>query len=250
MPPVLETPGYEITPSTAAAVCGSVSSRTLHFTHLIGRKTGSAKRPVVSASHSHSWRCGKRVTARSCERAGAAWKLTRNRRQATVELRVPSNTTSLVSGAQITSGLNHSTATSGSAAPNYAFCSSSRRHRRKQFFSNSKAEKGAQPLETEITHHGVAACHSQNFIKLAPVNTDNRTRLGMTLERALARALTSSTLSGGRVFLCIFNTAGNVGSILFFHGYAVLFLDRPVARFCHPLSMRLCLSVCPPVDRH
>ena len=32
----------------------------------------------------------------------------------------------------------------------------------------------------------------KNLIKLAPVKTDNRTRLGMTLEGALARALTSS----------------------------------------------------------
>ena len=73
----------------------------------------------------------------------------------------------------------------------------------------------------------------KNFIKLAPVNTDNRTRLGMTLERALARALTSSTLSGGRVFLCIFNTARPVGSILFSHGYATKFFSwtRPVARW-------------------
>ena len=155
-------------------------SRALHFSHLIGRKTGSSKRPVVSASRSHSWRCGKRVTARSCERAGAAWKLTRTWRQGTVELRVPSNATSLVSGAHITSRHNHSTATSESAATNYAICFSSRRHRRKQCFSNSKVEKGPQLPETEITHHGVAACHSQNFIKLAPVNTDNRTQLGMT----------------------------------------------------------------------
>ena len=116
------------------------------------------------------------------------------------------------------------------------------------FFSNSKAEKGAQPLGTEKTHHGVAACHSQNFIKLAPVNTDNRTRFGMTLERALARAPTSSTLSGGRVFLCIFNTTRPVGSILFFHGYAVLFLDRPVARWA---IRSQCASVClSRVDRH
>ena len=79
LPPGLKTPGYGITPPTAAVVGGSLSSRTLQFAHLIARKTGSAKRPVVSASRSHSWRCGKRVTARSCERARAAWKLTRNR---------------------------------------------------------------------------------------------------------------------------------------------------------------------------
>ena len=167
LPPVLETPGYGITPSTAAAVGGSLSSRALHFTHLIGRKTGSSKRSVVSASRSHSWRCGKRVTARSCERAGAAWKLTRNWRQGTVELRVPSNDTSAVQ--QLRGQLQ---------ITQYVF--SSRRHRRKQCFSNSKAEKGPRLPETEITHLGVAACHSQNFIKLAPVNTDNRTRLGMT----------------------------------------------------------------------
>ena len=93
---------------------------------------------------------------------------------------MPSNATSLVSGAQITSGRNHSTAASGSAATNYATCFSSRRHRRKHCLSNSKAEKGTQLPETEITHHGVAACHSQNFIKLALVNTDTRKRLGMT----------------------------------------------------------------------
>ena len=161
---VLQTPGYGTTPSTAAAVGGSLSSRTLHFAHLIGRKTGSAKRPVVSASPIHSWRSGKRVTAWSCERPRAAWKLTRNRRQGTVELRVQSILLSLVSGAQITSRLNRSTATSGSGATNYAICFSSRRHRRKQcFFRIQKAERGPQLPQTEVTHHGVAACHSQKF---------------------------------------------------------------------------------------
>ena len=49
--------------------------------------------------------------------------------------------------------------------------------------------------------------------------------LGATLEKTLARALSTSTLSVGGVFLCICSTAHSVGTSLRTHGYAVVFLN-------------------------
>ena len=65
----------------------------------------------------------------------------------------------------------------------------------------------------------------QDPSRASPARTSTRTRPGTTLEKALTRALTGSTLSVGRVLPCIFNAARPVGKIFNGHGYAVLFLD-------------------------
>ena len=65
----------------------------------------------------------------------------------------------------------------------------------------------------------------QDPSRASPARTGTRTRLGTSLEKALTRALTGSTLSVGRVFVCIFNEARPVGTSLNGHGCAVLFLD-------------------------
>ena len=67
--------------------------------------------------------------------------------------------------------------------------------------------------------------HVQDPSRASPTRTGTRTRPGTTLEKALTRALTGSTLSVGRVFFCIFNAARPVDTILNGHGYAVLLLD-------------------------
>ena len=71
----------------------------------------------------------------------------------------------------------------------------------------------------------LAPGYVQDPSRASPARTSTRTRPGTTLEKALTRALTGSTLSVGRVFPCIFNAARPVGTIFNGHCYTVLFLD-------------------------
>ena len=57
------------------------SSGHHHSIHSTDRKTGTARRPVHSATRSHSRNRGKRVVTRSCKRAKAAWQQRRLRRE-------------------------------------------------------------------------------------------------------------------------------------------------------------------------
>ena len=151
---------------------------------------------------------------------------------------------SLVSGAQITSRLDRLTATSGSGATNYAVCLSSRTHRWKQCFFEFKSwERSTTTRNWDNTSWCRGLSQSKISSNLLLSTLTIARGLAWLLERTLARALTSSTVSGGRVFLCIFKTARPVGSILFSQGHAIKFFSwtcsvaRWVIRFW-------CASVC------